>query len=190
MYKVARDLVEDRWDDPTEAADGLGVLLLTWNQAAYRYGIFDFDVLERFLRRHRTKLDDYRGLKLEDQDRLDKLQVDATFEALLDALITSAKTRSPVAAGKALHMIAPRFFPLWDNRIAEAYGCRICGAPGSAQKYLNFMGKTQEILHALREEQALQEIENELNAGARFKKPILKFLDEYNYARFTWGWIS
>jgi hypothetical protein len=28
----------------------------------------------------------------------------------------------PVGAGKALHVLAPNFFPLWDNAIAESYG--------------------------------------------------------------------
>ena len=46
MYKVATFLVSHFWGKPAEMADGLGVLLLTWNQAFYRYGIFDFDRLE------------------------------------------------------------------------------------------------------------------------------------------------
>jgi hypothetical protein len=28
----------------------------------------------------------------------------------------------PVRAGKALHVLAPNFFPLWDNAIADGYG--------------------------------------------------------------------
>ena len=46
MYKVATFLVSHFWGKPNDVADGLGVLLLTWNQAFYRYGIFDFDKLE------------------------------------------------------------------------------------------------------------------------------------------------
>lgn len=40
MYKVATFLVFHFWGKPSDMADGLGVLLLTWNQAFYRYGIF------------------------------------------------------------------------------------------------------------------------------------------------------
>jgi hypothetical protein len=38
MYRVATKLIEFSWGDHEEVADGLGVLLLTWNQAFYRYG--------------------------------------------------------------------------------------------------------------------------------------------------------
>ena len=45
MYKTATFLVETFWGKPREMSDSLGVLLLTWNQAFYRYGLFDFDAL-------------------------------------------------------------------------------------------------------------------------------------------------
>lgn len=32
------------------------------------------------------------------------------------------KVLGPVGATKCLHLLAPRFFPLWDRAIAEAYG--------------------------------------------------------------------
>ena len=47
MYKIATFVVSQFWGRPADMADGLGVLLLTWNQAFYRYGSFDFDRLEQ-----------------------------------------------------------------------------------------------------------------------------------------------
>ncbi len=47
MYKVATSLISHFWGNPSNMTDGLGVLLLTWNQAFYRYGIFDFNKLEK-----------------------------------------------------------------------------------------------------------------------------------------------
>jgi len=47
MYKVATFLVSYFWGKPSDMADGLGVLLLTWNQSFYRYGSFDFNKLEK-----------------------------------------------------------------------------------------------------------------------------------------------
>ena len=38
MYRVATFLVTQFWREPSDLADGIGVLLLTWNQALYRYG--------------------------------------------------------------------------------------------------------------------------------------------------------
>jgi len=46
MYKTATFLVDHFWGRPAKMADSLGVLLLTWNQAFYRYGPFDFGKLE------------------------------------------------------------------------------------------------------------------------------------------------
>lgn len=46
MYNVATFLLDEFWGQPTDMADGLGVLLLTWNQAFYRTQSFDFAALE------------------------------------------------------------------------------------------------------------------------------------------------
>jgi len=51
MYKTASFLIDHFWGRPSEMADSLGVLLLTWNQAFYRYGPFDFDALEKCISR-------------------------------------------------------------------------------------------------------------------------------------------
>jgi hypothetical protein len=32
MYRIARRLVDADWSDPAAVADGIGVVLLTWNQ--------------------------------------------------------------------------------------------------------------------------------------------------------------
>jgi len=61
MYKVATFLVSHYWGKPSDMADGLGVLLLTWNQAFYRYGIFDFDKLEKCITDNLRKIESFRG---------------------------------------------------------------------------------------------------------------------------------
>ena len=66
MYKISRELIEQRWGDAEATADALGVLLLTWNQAAYRYGAFDYTRLQIFLEANATILDEYRAMRLED----------------------------------------------------------------------------------------------------------------------------
>ena len=45
MYNVSKFFVDHYWGNPEKMSDGLGTLLLTWNQAFYRYGPFDFDKL-------------------------------------------------------------------------------------------------------------------------------------------------
>ena len=60
MYKTATFLVKHFWGRPHEMADSLGVLLLTWNQAFYRYGLFDFDALEGCIAKNQRSLDAFR----------------------------------------------------------------------------------------------------------------------------------
>lgn len=190
MYKISQELIEHHWGNAEETADALGVLLLTWNHAAYRYDRFDYTQLQAFLETHAAVLNDWRSMRLEGLAVLDASAVGRIFDALLDALVTVKGSRSPVGAGKALHLLAPRMFPLWDNKIARHYGCGFMGAPGSAAKYARFTQRMKDVLNGLDAEMTLAQLEGELNAQSRFPKPILKFIDEYNYARFTYKWIT
>jgi hypothetical protein len=67
-----------------------------------------------------------------------------------------------VGAGKALHVLAPSFFPLWDNAIAESYGV------SKKTGYIQFMHMVKQQVLTLP-----QEIASGVTA--------LKALDEYNY---------
>ena len=70
----------------------------------------------------------------------------------------------PVGAGKALHVLAPNFFPLWDNAIADSYGV------ATETGYFQFINIVKQQVLNLPEETAL---------GVT----ALKALDEYNYLR-------
>lgn len=190
MYKISQELIEQHWGNAEDTADALGVLLLTWNQAAYRFGAFDYNRLQAFLEAHTVVLNRYLAMRLEEVTMLHEPAISQVFSALLDALVTASGRRSPVGAGKALHLLAPRMFPLWDNKIARRYGCGFTGAPGSAAKYVRFTQRIKDVLAGLAAEMPLAQLEAELNAQARFPKPILKFIDEYNYARYTYHWIA
>ena len=125
MYKVATKLIKDSWGNHQEVADGLGVLLLTWNNALYRYGIFDFDKLEKFLSEHHKEVNAYSKRNLLDWVEQDDSEVKVLFDKLMGALISKGKDkklrRSPVAVAKAWHLLAPEFFPLWDGEIARSH---------------------------------------------------------------------
>jgi len=59
MYKVATRLVSESWRNPSEVAEGLGVLLLVWNAAHFRHGPLDFDALENCIRANQEVLNEY-----------------------------------------------------------------------------------------------------------------------------------
>ncbi|MCJ7496694.1 MAG: hypothetical protein MUO78_00980 [candidate division Zixibacteria bacterium] len=179
MYKVAKFLVFNFWGKPPEMADGLGVLLLTWNQAFYRYGIFDFDKLEKCVTDNLRKIETFRTRDITSLSNSDEDDIKELFDEFLKALqIDSGKkqeTTSPVAVAKALHLLAPKFFPLWDYKIAKAYKCYYNEKP--AEKYIIFCKKTKTVADQLR------------NYVHRSEKTIVKLIDEYNYSKYTKGWI-
>jgi hypothetical protein len=180
-YKTASFLVEHFWEDPRQIADGLGASLLTWNQAFYRYGHFDFDRLEKCITRNRASLTGFRHRRILDfteQDAKPIRRVFSEFLAALEMANGSKKgARSPVATAKALHLMAPDFFPLWDVKIARGYHCNYSKDPDEV--YLRFFRQTRAIAEAL----------SKTFTPRPDKKTLLKLIDEYNYAKHTKGWV-
>lgn len=178
MYKVASFLIDHFWGRPVEMVDALGVLLLTWNQAFYRYGSFSYFKLEKCLAKNLAMIETFRGRNLLAVSETDEGPVRHLVLDFLGALqIDSGKARgrkSPVAAAKALHLLAPNFFPLWDYKIARYYRCNYSNDP--AGKYLAFCMKMKEFANQVR--------------GYRLSldRTLVKLLDEYNYAKITKHW--
>jgi len=85
-------------------ADGLGVLLLTWNQAFYRYGSFDFDKLEKCIENNLEKLEKFRNRNITTLLESDDSSIKALFEEFMESLqIASGNMKgrkSPVAVAK------------------------------------------------------------------------------------------
>src|SRR5215211_8690787 len=49
------------------------------------------------------------------------------------------KVLGPVGAAKALHLLAPQFFPLWDRAIAKAYTLALRERGKNAERYRRFI---------------------------------------------------
>lgn len=181
MYNVATFLINHFWGKPKQMADALGVLLLTWNQAFYRYGRFDFDRLEQRIADHLSQLEAFRKRSIFTFSKGDDKRVAVLFDAFLKALEIVSDNKmngkqSPVAVAKALHLLAPDFFPLWDNKIARAYGCHYANDPRGS--YISFCYKMKLLAEKVR------------NYVSSPEKSLVKLIDEYNYARHTKGWIG
>jgi hypothetical protein len=175
MYQTATFLVKTFWGKPKEMADGLGVLLLTWNNAFYRYGLFDFNILEKCIDENQPILDYYRYRNIIDYTQSDDKSINDLYIKFLNALqIADGKSvgrKSPVAVAKTLHLLAPGFFALWDDKIAKAYNCHY--------HYIPFMREMKRLAQILAPEVDIK------STG----KTLLKLIDEYNYAKFTKRWI-
>ena len=177
--KVSTFLVDHFWGDPRQMADALGVLLLVWNNAFYRYGLFDYDALESVLRANIDDLNKFRARDIESLREEDEEPIVTLFKAFLDGLaIAEGKStgfRSPVSVAKALHLLAPGFFPLWDDKIAKGYCCHYSHDP--SEQYLRFMKISKGMAESLR-----GKVETRGST-------LLKVIDEYNYAKLTKKWI-
>lgn len=87
MYKVATFLVSNFWDkDFCKVTDGLGVLLLTWNQAFYRYGSFDFDKLENCITENFKKINKFINRDISSLSNSDEEDIKDLFNKFIDSL--------------------------------------------------------------------------------------------------------
>jgi len=198
MYKVATFLVNHFWYRPADIADGIGVLLLVWNQAFYRYCNFalDFEGLENFLRKNEKTIKEIRNRDISSLKKDDEKLVKELFVELLDVLKCGDR-KSPVAVSKALHLLAPSFFPLWDNDISKAYDCYWEDSDLACETYLQFMEKMKDLSRKIIQtyvhrnnvdsETAKENICEKASSNLPFVKSLLKIIDEYNYA-FTKYW--
>jgi hypothetical protein len=182
MYKVATFLVERFWGNVSDMGDGLGVLLLTWNAGFYRYGSLNFASLQGCIEKNLQTIEAYSKENIVDIAEADRVTVTQLFNDFLLALRRpehkkSPEAFSPVATAKALHILAPNFFPLWDGEIAKSYPCYWYVQDKGAAKYWQFMTKMKRIVEALQEH--LEEVK------AISERPILKLTDEYNYSKFS-----
>jgi hypothetical protein len=204
MYKVSTYLINQFWGKPEDITDALGVLLLTWNQALYRYGSFSSDSLENCLTKNMKEIEGYRQRDIFSYSASDNVSIVKLFNELLEALKTEDKGRkSPVAVAKALHLLAPNFFPLWDVKIAEeGYNCLWGASFEGSDMYLILIQKTQQQIDEIiqsytglsgldlnEKKDTLKEICANCSSNLPFKKSIIKIIDEYNYAKFTKKWI-
>jgi hypothetical protein len=84
-----------------------------------------FQRLKNVLKPMPSSLERFRSRNILDFIPADEPEIGHLFHALLSALSIAEGSRrgarSPVAVAKALHLLAPGFFPLWDEKIAQAY---------------------------------------------------------------------
>lgn len=174
FYRAATELVDlaMRGKTSLSVAEALAVLLQTWNSAFYRYRKFDsqhFLEIERLIKNHGHVLAEFRQRSIESFRDEDEAVVKRVFKSFEEVL-------GPVGASKCLHLLAPRFFPLWDRAITEAYRLRLKQRGKNAERYCQFM-------------MIAREQTKNLGGEAAIGRNPLKAIDEFNYCRYTKQWI-
>lgn len=151
-------------DGSSRLADALGVLLRTWNADYYRFHAFSRQHLadiDELVSKWRDKLVGFRSRSLGTFDVADE-------EAMKELFPEFEKVLGQVGAAKALHLLAPRFFPPWDRGIASYYRIYLQGRGTNADLYASFMRRVR---------QQCADLGGELAIG---ENP-LKTIDEFNY---------
>ncbi len=158
-----------RYNSVGAVATAIGTLLKSWNNNYYRFhpdkkARLEAD-LEQLVTEHFSMFLGVRDRSITSitgADRAFVLRLFAEFEATL----------RPVGTAKALNLIAPSFFPLWDDSISFHYGVVLSGSG-----YLLFM---------LISKYQVQGLDGALPEGLA----PLKAIDEFNYSKYTKGWVK
>lgn len=184
FYKCAVFIVDCYWSS-SEYTDILGIayalknFLLTSDTRFYGKGSIDLDKLKTCIAKNIKCIESFRNRDISSLSDSDKKIIEALFNDFVEALSVELKNgkvnRGTAAAAKVLHVFVPQFFPMWNRKIAVAYGCRYRYDP--AEKYFSFCMIMKEVT----EEVKKYEIESD--------KTILKLIYEYNYAKYTKEWI-
>lgn len=174
FYKAATELISLSMDHKTNLSltESLMVLLQTWNVSYYRFhGKVDdahLKQIDELLDRFIIVLRDFRSRSI--------LSLTPNEHPVINRLFNSFETvMGPVGAAKALHLLAPQFFPILDRKIAQrAYSIYLDEQGSNKSIYADFV----EIVR----KQCVEIIEKNPDI---LKDTLLKQLDEFNYCKFT-----
>jgi hypothetical protein len=171
FYRLALDLVTAalRGEGQFTQAEALAIMLQTWNRGYYQRQRITFDeahlaALDDLLVRHAGPLAAARARSIASLEEADRDWVHLLFTGFSGPL-------GRTGAAKALHLLAPRFFPRWDTKIALAtYDLYTL----DARDYWRLMVAVQEQVRAVGGDDALG-------------RNAVRAIDQYNYCRYTLG---
>jgi|SRR5579872_3902962 len=138
FYRVATELIDlsIRKATTLSVGEALAVLLQTWNKSFYRFHPFSeqhLQEIENHVKSHWDQIAAHRRRCIESfvpKDEPGIISLFTNFEQIVGR----------VGTAKCLHLLAPRFFPLWDNKIiTKGYGIILRQGPRNAKPYLHFM---------------------------------------------------
>jgi len=174
MWFDALRIVQDNWGDSRRMSEGVGIIIRGWNRFYARY---DADALTATITSNLNTLSALRYRDISSYAQDDKTTLLHLFEAFQEALKRTRDNRkSPVSAGKALSLFAPRILLIWDSNIAVTYGCFY--AYGGAEEYVAFMDHMK--IFAEHVSNCVPKDDD---------RPLLKRIDEYNYSKYTRHWL-
>jgi len=208
VYPGSITTLQNNFENSSIMAKAISDLLMIWHLNFYRFGMFSQNLLEQCIATKLPLIHEFRLLNIRKLSFADSEvgKIEDLFTGFLDS--TAGKNakftrRSPTAVSKALNLLAPKCFPLWDEAISQAYDCWWVYSDFGLLEYIKFMKLTKlqcinivtEYSKAyaindldLAEQRLLQECIS--ISGTNYDRSLLKIIDEYNYATYTKQWFK
>ncbi len=175
VYFKALETVAGNWGDPELMARGVQRLIRSWNRF---YANFSLSDLTYFMVGNIEELSAYRDKQILDLSEADNDTISQLFQKLLRALKRERDgALSPVSVAKAFGLLAPNFLPIWDSTIAYRYDCMYFSDMAESP-YLRFCHKMKQLAEMVQHYVPHPD-----------DRALLKRIDEYNYAKYTMGWV-
>ncbi len=175
IWFEALSIVQENWGTPAEMTRGISRLIRAWNRF---YANFDLEAMSACVDRKLIILGQFRDRDINSLSEVDNPVIRNLFNDFLVSLQRTRDNRkSPVSVAKALSLIAPNFFPLWDSNIAFAYGC-FYFSDSADEPYIRFCYKMKLLADRVRD-----------FVPAQDDRPVLKRIDEYNISKYTTHWL-
>lgn len=207
VYPDSITKLQNNFGNSKLMAEAISDLLIIWHLNFYRFGMFSTDILEKCIATKLPLIQEFRLLNIRQLNLADPevKKIDELFTSFLDS--TSGRNgkftrKSPTAVSKVLNLLAPKYFPLWDEAISKEYDCWWEYPDFGIIEYIKFMKLTQSQcvdivteyskVHAISdfdvaEQRLIQECIS--ISGTNYDRNLLKIIDEYNYAKYTKQWL-
>lgn len=175
VYFEALENVTENWGNAELMARGIQRLIRSWNRF---YANFSFSDLTHFMDDNIEELSRYGDRHILSLSEANNDAISQLFQKLLQALKRERDgALSPVSVAKAFGLLTPNFLPIWDSTIAYRYDCMYFSDMAELP-YLRFCYKMKMISERVQHYVPHPD-----------DRALLKRIDEYNYAKFTMGWI-
>jgi hypothetical protein len=153
-----------------ETVNGIFLLLLTWNFAAPITKTLDQEKIRGLLDKNKTRIDKLKNLTICTFEEHYKSDVGVLFENF-------RKIFGQTGASKALSLINPKLFVMWDTEIRKEIKRKYIKGIGNgetAEKYIIYLFGVKKIIH-----------DYNLCSKITNKNEIAKKFDEYNYVKIV-----
>ncbi|MHA1595515.1 MAG: hypothetical protein ACTSXX_12385 [Candidatus Baldrarchaeia archaeon] len=185
-----------KYDDPLVWSYAITLFLADWNGIFYikQYEeegpakILGEATRENVRKIHNLVLDlkaeisNFRKMKLDEIDEHDLNELKPIITGLFERF---SQIAGSTGASKALHILAPNFFMMWDDAIRKHYGLGT-----TANDYFEFLKRMRKEIREAVESYATEKgISDYAKAREALEKDLgktpLKVMDEYNYITIT-----